>query len=156
MSKNQYAKIFRNMSDTVDELRSKVGHAEVKLWTGLTFNQLRMIKYVCILTRENPGGITLKVLAESLQITPAAASEMVDALVHKNMLQRDHNQQDRRAVSIRLSEACQERFAKYDQLFFQLTEEFCKSLPEEEVDQFFKTLAAFHQWVTEKVSESGK
>lgn len=156
MSKNQYAKIFRHMSDTVDELRSKVGHDEVKLWAGLTFNQLRMIKYVCILTRENPVGITLKVLAEALQITPAAASEMVDALVHKNMLQRDHNQQDRRAVSIKLSEACQERFAKYDQHLFQLTEEFCKSLPEEEVELFFKTLTAFHQWVTEKGSVSGK
>ena len=156
MNQNQYAEIYRKMSDTVDELRSRVGNAEVKLWNGLTFNQLRMIKFVCTLTRENPDGITLKVLAEALQITPAAASEMVDALVRKNMLQREHNQLDRRAVSIKLSESCLERFAKYDQHFFLLTEEFCKTLPSADVENFSRMMLAFHQWVIENVPVSGR
>lgn len=156
MSKNQYVKICRDMSDTVDELRSRVGHAEVKLWTGLTFNQLRMIKNVCTLTRDNPEGITLKLLAETLQITPAAASEMVDALVRKNMLRREHNQQDRRAIAIKLSEPCQERFSKYDQHFFQLTEDFCKTLPAEDVGKFGQMLSAFHQWVVDNVPQGSR
>lgn len=156
MNKNQYAGICRNMSDTVDELRSRVGQAEVKLWTGLTFNQLRMIKSVFTLTRDNPEGITLKVLAETLQITPAAASEMVDALVRKNMLQREHNQQDRRAIAIKLSEQCQERFSKYDQHIQQWTVDFCKTMPPEDVDKFAQMLNAFHQWVLENVPKNNR
>jgi DNA-binding MarR family transcriptional regulator len=140
------------MTSTVDELRSKIGHTEIKLWSGLTFNQLRMLKIVSTLTHDNPEGITLKVLASALQITPAAASEMVDALVHKNMLQRSHNQQDRRAIAIRLSTSCQERFLKYEQHFSYYTEEFCKTLPPEDVEKFDQLLAAFHAWVEKNVS----
>lgn len=66
---------------------------------NLTFNQLRMIKIVHVLNRDAPEGITLKTLAEALSITPAAASEMVDALVRKDVLRRDHNPLDRRAVA---------------------------------------------------------
>ena len=153
MNRSLSAKISKAMTGSVDELRSQIGHTEIKLWSGLTFNQLRMLKIVSNLTNDNPEGITLKVLASALQITPAAASEMVDALVHKNMLQRSHNQQDRRAIAIRLSTSCQERFFKYDQHFSHYTEEFCKTLPQEDVEKLAQLLSAFRDWVEVNVSK---
>ena len=77
--------VWRQMFMASDRMRD-IGAADYEpLLANMTFNQLRMIKIVYQLNRDFPDGVTLKVLAESLSITPAAASEMVDALVRKDM-----------------------------------------------------------------------
>ena len=86
---------------------------------------------------------TLKVLAESLAITPAAASEMVDALVRKDVLRRDHNPQDRRAVAISLADSCRKRFAEGEKNFENLTNEFLATLPAADRDSFISTVEKF-------------
>ena len=112
--------LWQQMFSVSDRMRD-IGSSDYKqLFVNMTFNQLRMIKIVYVLNREYPEGVTLKVLAESLSITPAAASEMVDALVRKGMLSREHNPQDRRAVAISLAPFSRKKFQECEQTFDRL------------------------------------
>ena len=56
-----------------------------------------------IVIRER-GALSVKELAEVLQVSPPSASAMVDRLVEMNMLVREQSQEDRRGVTIRISE----------------------------------------------------
>ncbi len=64
----------------------------------LTFPQLNAMHVV----RER-FEITIKDLAEVLQVSAPSASSMVDRLVNLGMLEREHSQKDRRVVLVRLS-----------------------------------------------------
>lgn len=146
--KTEDATVFwRQMFSLSDRMRD-IGSSDYKqLLVNMTFNQLRMIKIVYILNREYPEGVTLKVLAESLSITPAAASEMVDALVRKGMLKRDHNPQDRRAVAISLAPMSRKKFQECEQTFDRLATGFFETLSEEERCVFAGTMAKFHDYI---------
>ena len=63
------------------------------------------MRYICILTETKPEGVSLKELAASLALTSGAASAMVEMFVRRELLERRTDQQDRRAVRIRLSES---------------------------------------------------
>ena len=74
------------------------------LWLDdLTETQSNTVIAIRQLCDETPEGITLKKLAETMGVTPAAASVMVDLLVKKKMLKRTRSKNDRRAVLIRLT-----------------------------------------------------
>ena len=95
------------LSDCVDELRDVVilSHSErqVSEFMALTARQVRLLRAVCRLTRDNAEGISLKTLAEELKLSSSAVSLMVDTLVKKDELERLHSSRDRRMVLIRLS-----------------------------------------------------
>ncbi len=74
------------------------------LWLDdLTETQSNTVIAIRQLCDESPEGVTLKKLAETMGVTPAAASVMVDLLVKKKMLKRTKSKSDRRAVLIRLT-----------------------------------------------------
>lgn len=95
------------LSDCVDELRDVVilSHTErqVSEFMALTARQVRLLRAVCRLTRDNAEGISLKTLAEELKLSSSAVSLMVESLVQKDELERLHSSEDRRMVLIRLS-----------------------------------------------------
>ena len=95
------------LSDCVDELRDVVimSHSDrqVSEFMALTARQLRLLRAVCRLTRDNADGISLKKLAEELKLSSSAVSLMVESLVQKDELERLHSSKDRRMVLIRLS-----------------------------------------------------
>jgi len=62
----------------------------------LTLAQMNMV----LLVREK-GPVTVKDLAEALQVSPPSVSSMVDRLVEMGVLTREQNQVDRREVIIR-------------------------------------------------------
>ena len=68
-----------------------------------TGSQLRMITRIYELTRQDVDGIQLKKLAQVLNITPAATSEMVETLVKRGALERRVDSNDRRAMALRLT-----------------------------------------------------
>lgn len=147
MKTEDATEFWRQMFSLSDRMRD-IGSSDYKqLLVNMTFNQLRMIKIVYVLNREYPEGVTLKVLAESLSITPAAASEMVDALVRKGMLTREHNPQDRRAVAISLAPFSRKKFEECEQTFDRLTVGFLESLGDEERAAFLSTMAKFHDFI---------
>lgn len=147
MKSEEATTFWRQFFAAADRMR-EIGSSDYEqLLVNMTFNQLRMIKIVYVLNREFPEGVTLKVLAESLNITPAAASEMVDALVRKDVLCRDHNPQDRRAVAIRLAENCRKRFLEGEKNFDHVTADFLNTLSEERRNSFLSGLEALHNFL---------
>ena len=72
---------------------------------------------------------------------------MVDALVRKDVLCRDHNPQDRRAVAIRLAENCRKRFLEGEKNFDHVTADFLNTLSEERRNGFLSGLEALHNFL---------
>ncbi len=58
--------------------------------------------YVTMVTRER-GQLTVTELAEILGVSPPSASAMVERLVEKGILTREHSRADRRKVVVRVS-----------------------------------------------------
>jgi DNA-binding MarR family transcriptional regulator len=74
------------------------------LWVDdVTRSQGNTVIAVRQLSEDYPEGVTLKKLAETIGVTPAAASVMVDLLVKKKMLKRTRSKSDRRSILIRLA-----------------------------------------------------
>ena len=72
MKSEEATTFWRQFFAAADRMR-EIGSSDYEqLLVNMTFNQLRMIKIVYLLNREFPEGVTLKVLAESLSITPVA------------------------------------------------------------------------------------
>ena len=104
-------KEFRSDLISVGERLRDICAAKVPAKFGrYTGSQLRMINRIYELTRQSPEGIQLKKLADVLQITPAATSEMVETLVRRGALERRVSSSDRRAMALRLSEDLEKLF----------------------------------------------
>ena len=73
MNSEEVIPLWRKMFEVTDIMRNMNISITDEMLFSLTFNQLRMIKNVHVLNRDYPEGVTLKVLAESLAITPAAS-----------------------------------------------------------------------------------
>ena len=144
-------KIWRSMFRIVDCMRMVNNEVKDKIFYKLTYNQLRMLHRVYVFKYENNGqGISLKVLAERLGITPAAASEMVDTLVRKGVLTRCVDSNDRRAISIGVAAALQERFLRSEAHYGRMTAEFLETLPDAEQALFVETLNKFEAYANAK------
>ena len=113
----------------------------------LSLNQLMLLQCLYELNRENPDGVPLKKLAAELKVTPATASEMVDTLVRREIVERRHSETDRRAVAIRLQRRWRELFIAYEHSCEQRVEAFFASRPHSERDAFEKTVDALNAFL---------
>ncbi len=102
--------IWRLTEEVLELLRTQsTGEVQRKrspdvLWVDdVTRSQGNTVIAVRQLSEDYPEGVTLKKLAETIGVTPAAASVMVDLLVKKKMLKRTRSKSDRRSVLIRLA-----------------------------------------------------
>ena len=71
---------------------------ESELCCGLTMPQVNMLSVI-----RTSDGISIKDLANALQVSPPSASAMVDRLVEMTIVTREQNPADRREVVIRVS-----------------------------------------------------
>ena len=102
--------IWRGTEDVLELLRSySTGQIQLQkspdvLWvddvTRAQGNIVISIRQLCV---DSPEGVTLKKIAETIGVSAAAASVMVDLLVTKKMLRRTRSKSDRRALLIRLT-----------------------------------------------------
>lgn len=88
------ALLFTRLTRVLDPIRLQV-------WDdlGIAQPQLRILFRV----RANPG-IDLRGLAAELGISPSAASQQVDKLVERQLLERKPDRQDRRRLQLKLTE----------------------------------------------------
>jgi DNA-binding MarR family transcriptional regulator len=114
-----------------------------------TLSQMRTIRTLYSLTRELPGGVQLKVLAERLAVTPAAASEMVDTLVRKGALIRRSDPSDRRAVLLQVGDQLRERFENCEEKLDLLALNFLKTLSAAEVETIVEVSRKFSAFVSD-------
>ncbi|BBH68149.1 MarR family transcriptional regulator [Actinoplanes sp. OR16] len=66
--------------------------------------------------RERPG-ITVRELADELQLRPNNASALVTAMVTANLLRREPDERDRRVVRLHATEQARERMDRVQELF---------------------------------------
>ena len=117
-----------------------------------TLSQMRAIEMLYTLTRDSGNGIQLKMLAEHLNITPAAASEMVDTLVRKGAIVRKSDPADRRAVRLHVGDSLQERFESCENQLNILTANFLNTLSENERQTFFDVAAKFADFTSDQAN----
>lgn len=115
-----------------------------------TLSQMRAIDTLYSLTRDTGDGVQLKILAEKLAITPAAASEMVDTLVRKGAIIRKSDPADRRAVRLHVGDSLRERFEACDMYLNKLTAGFMRTLPENEVEVFMHVVEKFAEFTDDQ------
>lgn len=132
------------LSDCVDELRDAVimSHSDrqVSEFMALTARQLRLLRAVCRLTRDNAEGISLKTLAEELKLSSSAVSLMVESLVQKDELERLHSSKDRRMVLIRLSPRGQVTLTGVREKLRRAMKEFLSGMSEAEQERTVEML----------------
>lgn len=131
------------------------------LWIDdVTRAQGRTVVAVKDLCDVHPEGVSLKKLAETIGVTPAAASIMVDLLVEKGMIERTRSRNDRRAVLLRLSPQTARLFKICDQSLSQAVMSVAETLGPETVREWERILAtasaALRQAVGRKHSPTGR
>lgn len=103
----------------------------------ITFAQLRVLD---IVSRHHPEGVRLKGITQELNQTAATASVAIDTLVKNGFVVREQDENDRRAVLIRLTAEGQRiRDDNVKRLTKRFDEAFAK-LSEQDRTHFYKTL----------------
>lgn len=114
-----------------------------------TLSQMRAIDMLYNLTRDSGSGIQLKILAEHLNITPAATSEMVDTLVRKGAIIRRSDPADRRAVRLYVGDKLREGFEYCENQMNVITANFLSTLSAGEVECFTSVAAKFAEFTSD-------
>jgi DNA-binding MarR family transcriptional regulator len=96
----------------------------------LSLNQIHTIKLV-----HHRGEVYMTELSTLLGVTPASASGMVDRLVDKGILIREHSTTDRRRVIVRVSPSAVDQIHQIEaailQSFFEIVERLGKKTAQE-------------------------
>ena len=149
--------LWRNIFAVADAMKSM--HADsrrVSVFYQITLSQLKMVNTVFRLTRATGAGVALKEVAKELGTTAAAASEMVDVLVRKNILARNQDPSDRRQVQICLVPELQKHFRGIEAQFTGLTAEYVSTLAPEERRTVAAGIAGFLEFVRSRAREKGQ
>ncbi len=149
--------LWRNIFAIADDMKTM--HADsrrVSVFYQITLSQLKMVGTVFRLTRATGAGVALKVVAKDLGTTAAAASEMVDVLVRKNILARNQDPDDRRQVRIRLVPELQKHFCGIEAQFTELTAEYVSTLAPEQRQAVGAGIAGFLEFVRDRAREKGQ
>lgn len=150
MERNQSADaaLWRLLFQIVDRLRESALDQqrphEIELAMNLTLRQQQLLRNICILTEARPEGGSLKELAASLSLTSGAASAMVEMFVRRELLERRQDEEDRRAVRIRLSESGRRLIRELEQRFSHMTGRFLARHPADESARLIALLEQFN------------
>lgn len=153
---NSSEELWRNLFTVCETMRIIYADPRrVSMFYQVTVSQLKMVRTVFELTSLSGTGVALKNVAQTLGTTAAAASEMVDVLVRKKILERKQDPDDRRQVRIQLVDELYEHFKGIEKSFTELTEEFAAQLTPEEQNMFRSCTAKFKEFVDSRAAEQG-
>ncbi|MGD0354007.1 MAG: MarR family transcriptional regulator [Dehalococcoidia bacterium] len=91
--------------------------------------QVRILFY---LARKHDG-VSVKELAEKLNVTSGAVSQFMDVLVEKNLVKREEDLNDRRLLRMRLTKQAKSKFADFKRYYFATVSRTFDSLSDEEI-----------------------
>ncbi len=86
------------------------------------------------------GTLAMSELAELLRVSPPSASTMVDRLVDKGVLSREHSTEDRRKVVVRISPEAVKKIESVETTILQLFECLVEKLGPETTRQWCQVL----------------
>lgn len=143
----QRQKIIEGLLQTMAKIRGSFHHGHGALLTefGVGMPHLKML--FCVGRSED--GMAVKELAEWFRITPGAATQFIDRLLNKGLVERFEDRADRRIVRIRLSTKAREHFQRMKQFHREKMMKLFASLSDEELQQ----LATILQKITLNCAE---
>lgn len=119
----------RIILQAIQLLRSRIVHQYTQAArheaavTDITFPQWSLM-----LVLRELGQATIKELAERLHVSSPSVSTMVERLVEIGMLQRTQQQQDRRAVEVRITEAGEHAMVAVEEEMIKTIEDFMRRI----------------------------
>lgn len=149
---------WRLLFALVDDFRELAAHRnrnmEIAEFANVTVGQMRVLKAIFSFQEKYPDGVMLKLLAERVNLTPGAASIIVDTLVKQGVLDRRTSEVDRRAVRIGLSEQGKRIVGCYGDFFTKVTADFLSEISSEEYEIMIKLLTKFNQNILKMKDEN--
>lgn len=141
---------FVKFFDVADRMRLVVLQTSTNKKTqalieSLTYRQHKALVAVTLLTENNPIGITLKKLAERLNMTVPATSVLVESMVQNKIFIRVTSQTDRRAVCIKLSDLGMSLMETLRQKMTDFIHNIYLDISEEEKTVFRHVITQLHQ-----------
>lgn len=87
---------------------------------------------------QNSEPISLKALADRMQLTPGAVTQIVDALEKTGYVERKQDGHDRRVTNISISPMAAQKMADFKKTSQQVFRQASESLSEHELETFLK------------------
>ena len=95
--------------------------------------------------------LSLNELAKSLQVTPSAASALVDKLVEKEVLTREQDPCDRRKVVIRVHKRAEESMNAVNEQFLKAFRSVADAIPDESLRHWHHAMRSVADILQQKV-----
>ncbi len=105
------------------------------------FGELSLTQLHAILEIEKKGPLSMSRLAELLGVSPPSASVMVDRLVEKGVLVREHSTEDRRKVVVTISPEIKQNFQDIERVLLTFFVNLVKKLGPETTLQWCEVLS---------------
>lgn len=119
-------------------------HKATSLGSELSAAQMNAITIV-----NKHGPLSMGALADQLGITAPSASAMVDRLVEKGILIREHSSEDRRKVEVRISPAAVKEIQAIEESLFRLFQGLVRKLGPETTRKWCDVLASIQKVLLE-------
>jgi DNA-binding MarR family transcriptional regulator len=144
-------KEFINFSIILREVSERTTHKDdadrLNVVNRLTVAQAKVASYIF---EHSNSEIMLKDIAQSVRVTPGAASQMVDFLVKKGLVVRRQKEHDRRAVVISLSDVGKEFINNTHQAFIEITDDIFEGVSEADIGTFVRVFKLAYSRLNEK------
>jgi DNA-binding MarR family transcriptional regulator len=82
-----------------------------------------------------PEGVSVKEMAEAMGVTSGAVTQFIDSLVEKGLVRREEDQNDRRLLSIKLTQYANDNIKEFKRDYFASVSHVFDSLSDDEVLQ---------------------
>lgn len=132
--------LFRKLLEILDDMRrdsiKSINAPVQKKMYGLTVRQGSAISQLKLMQEEAPEGVSLKSLAQRMQMTIPATSLLVEVMVSKGFMERNPNPNDRRAVCIKLTDRGLSLFDDVYARFHDEIDRRAQGLTQEELNAF--------------------
>ncbi len=103
----------------------------------MSIAQSKLLDFVC---RNGESGLMLKEIAQGMELSPGAASLLVDQLVRRGLLVRTPSESDRRAIRVALSDRGKRLQANFEIVLDDLSEKMVSELSDAELSTLLAVL----------------
>ena len=159
MADTNASEFWRLLFAVTDALRENAVRFDLNAlpnqYASVTVGQMRILKAIFLSQTEYPDGMMLKMLAEKVNLTPGAASVIVESLVKLGILDRKTSSTDRRAVSICLSGNGRKIIERYGRFYTEIAEELLTGVGQEDYAAMMRLLTHFHNILANKKGNRG-
>jgi DNA-binding MarR family transcriptional regulator len=110
---------------------------------GFSFGDLVLTKpqvNIFFFVAHHQDGVSVKEIAQFLNVTKGAVTQFIDALVEKNLVKREEDARDRRVQRIRLTEFAQSRLDQFKTSYYLSLNKLFDALTDQEVEQLVSLL----------------